>query len=152
MQIFGLMWLLSNWGLNGTKIMSNSRHERFIKLAQSEAFKSRGMRRQFGAVLVDGHQIIALGYNKLSHPKIPTITSQNGERRFWGLHAEVSALLKCDFNVRGSSIYIWGQNTGTHSLVYSGPCDLCQIILKERGIKRAYYQSKKGGIICENLY
>ena len=125
----------------------NERHLRLLKAAKDVALKSKGMRRQFGCVLVDGKRILASGYNKLSHPKVPNITTQNGERKFWGLHAEVSALLKCTFDIRGMSIYIWGQNATTGNLVFSGPCDLCQQVLKERGIKQAIFQSKENKIV-----
>jgi deoxycytidylate deaminase len=129
----------------------NNRHLRFLKAAKEISLKSQGMRRQFGCVLVDGKKVLAVGYNKKSHPGVPTITSQNGERRFWGLHAEVGALLKCDFNIKGSSVYIWGQNRTTGNLVHSGPCDLCQRVLVERGVKEAIYQSKENKVVILNL-
>lgn len=130
----------------------NERHYRFLKVAQEIALKSNGMRRQFGAVIVDGKRIIASGHNKRSHTKVPNITTQNGERRFWGLHAEVNALLHCDLNVRGSSVYIWGQNASTKNLVFSGPCDLCQQVLKDRGVKQAIFQMKNSELVILNLW
>jgi|SRR5665213_212240 deoxycytidylate deaminase len=122
----------------------NGRHNRFLKVAHEMALKSTLMKRQFGVVLVDGNKIIATGRNRKSHPKIPTITSQNGERKYFGLHAECDALLKCDFSVRGAKVYIWGQNVSTGNPCYSGPCDLCQRLLKERGVKQAIFPSKDG--------
>lgn len=128
-----------------------NRHIRFLKAAKEISLKSQGMRRQFGCVLADGKRILAVGHNKRSHPGIPSITNQNGERRFWGLHAEVNALLKCAFDVRGATVYIWGQNRNTTNLVHSAPCDLCQRVLIERGVKEAIYQSKENKIIVLNL-
>ena len=125
------------------------RHYRFLKVAHAMALKSTEMKRQFGVVFVDGGKIIATGRNRKSHPKIPLITSQNGERRYFGLHAECDALLKCNFSVKRASIYIWGQNVNTGNLVFSGPCDLCQSILKERGVKQAIYPTKDGYEIQE---
>ena len=122
----------------------NDRHDRFLKVAREMSLKSTEMKRQFGVVIVDGNKVIATGRNRKSHPKIPTITSQNGERKYFGLHAEIDALLKCDFSVRRASVYIWGQNVSTGSLCFSGPCDLCQRLLKERGIKYAIYPTKIG--------
>ena len=122
----------------------NDRHDRFLKVAREMALKSTEMKRQFGVVIVDGNKVLATGRNRKSHPKIPTITSQNGERKYFGLHAEIDALLKCDFSVRRASVYIWGQNVSTGSLCFSGPCDLCQRLLKERGIKYAIYPTKIG--------
>lgn len=122
----------------------NNRHLRFLKLAREMALKSTEMKRQFGVAIVDGNKVITTGRNRRSHPKIPLITSQDGTRRYFGLHAEIDALLKCDFSIRRSSVYIWGQNVSTGSLCFSGPCDLCQIILKDRGIKQAIYPTKDG--------
>ena len=122
----------------------NDRHDRFLKVAREMALKSTEMKRQFGVVIVDGNKVIATGRNRKSHPKIPTITSQNGERKYFGLHAEIDALLKCNFSVKRASVYIWGQNVSTGSLCYSGPCDLCQRILKERGIKQAIFPTRIG--------
>jgi deoxycytidylate deaminase len=121
-----------------------NRHNRFLKVAREMALKSTEMKRQFGVVIVDGNKVVATGRNRKSHPKIPTITSQNGERRYFGLHAECDALLKCDFSVRSTVIYIWGQNVSTGNLCFSGPCDLCQRLLKERGVKQAIFPHKTG--------
>lgn len=129
--------------LSDTRI--DSKHKRFLKAARSVSLKSQGLRRQFGCVLVDGKRILSVGHNKRSHPKIPNVTNQNGERKFWGLHAEISALLRCTSDVRGAFVYIWGQNSSTGNLVYSGPCDLCQKVLKERGVSKAIYPLKVGG-------
>jgi len=124
--------------------MASTRHIRFLKQAREMALKSTEMKRQFGVVIVDGNKAVATGRNRKSHPKIPTITSQNGERRYFGLHAECDALLKCDFPVRNMIIYIWGQNVSTGNLCFSGPCDLCQRLLRERGIKHAIFPKKNG--------
>ncbi len=122
----------------------SDRHYRFLKVAYEMALKSTEMKRQFGVVIVDGGKIIATGRNRKSHPKIPTITSQNGERKYFGLHAEIDALLKCDFSVKRAVVYIWGQNVSTGNLCYSGPCDLCQRLLRDRGIKQAIFPTKDG--------
>lgn len=122
----------------------NNRHLRFLKLAREMALKSTEMKRQFGAVLVDGNKVIMTGRNRKSHPKIPLITSQDGTRRYFGLHAECDLLLHCDFSVKRATVYIHGQNVSTANLCFSGPCDLCQRILKERGIKQAVYSTRDG--------
>lgn len=124
----------------------NKRCYRFLKVARDMALKSTDMKRQFGAVIVSRNRIIMTGRNRKSHPRIPNITSQNGERRYFGLHAEIDALLKCDFSVKNMTIYIWGQNVNTGNLCTSNPCDLCQNILKERGIKEAIFPMKNGGL------
>lgn len=123
------------------------KHLRFLKVAKEMSLKTTTMRRQFGVAVVSKNKIIATGRNRKSHPKIPTHATaynQDGEMFYFGLHAEIDALLKCDFSVKGCSVYIHGQNVGTGSVVYSGPCKLCQQILKERGIKKAYFSSKEG--------
>jgi deoxycytidylate deaminase len=127
------------------------RHLRYLKTAKDVSLKSREMRRQFGCVLVLKNKILAVGHNKRSHPKIPTITSQNGEVKYYALHAECNALLRCDFSVRGAVVYIHGQNVSTGNLCYSGPCELCQQILKERGIEEAVFPLKQGGYKVQKI-
>lgn len=127
--------------------MSDNRDSRFLKVAQELALKTQDMRRGFGCLIVSKGKIIASGRNRKSHPKVPTDVkafNQDGEMRYFGLHCEVAALLKCDFNVRGMIVYIHGQNVRTGSTVFSGPCLLCQQVLKERGIKKAIFSTSEG--------
>ncbi len=131
--------------------MTNNKHTRYLKVAKAMALRSTEMKRQFGVVIVDGNKILATGRNRKSHPKIPTITSQNGQRRYFGSHAECDALLKCEFSIRHAIVYIWRRNVSTGNLCASNPCDLCQTILKERGIKQAVFPLKDGGIEVLNL-
>jgi deoxycytidylate deaminase len=125
------------------------KRNRFLKAAKQLADKTKDMRRGFGCVIVDGNKILASGRNFKSHPRIPKIVGQNGEM-YYGLHCECKALLDCDFSVRGATIYIHGENVSTQTPVYSGPCMLCDTILRERGIKKAIFTTSTG--IEEKIY
>ena len=125
----------------------SDKHIRFLSLAKELASKTTNMRRGFGCVLVDKNKILVGARNYKSHPKTPTnVTAYNqfGELRYFGLHAEIAVLLKCDFPVRGMNVYVHGQNVRTGNLVNSSPCLLCEKVLKERGIKQAIYSTKEG--------
>lgn len=123
------------------------KHFRFLKVAHEMSLKTTTMRRQFGAVIVNKSKVIMVGRNRKSHTKVPTdIVAYNKDGRmfYYGLHAEIDALLKCDFSVRGLSIYIHGQNVSTGNVVNSEPCLLCRQVLKDRGIKQAIYSVQDG--------
>jgi dCMP deaminase len=129
--------------------MATDRHFRFLKVANEMASKTKDMRRGFGCVLVNKNKIVSMGRNYKSHTKVPTDVvahNQLGEKiSYFGLHAEISALLKCEFSVKGMTAYIWGRNVKTGSLVNSEPCPLCKKVLKERGIEEAIFPLKQGG-------
>ncbi len=114
----------------------------FLKLAKKLAQKTINMRRGFGCVIVDGNKIISQGRNRRSHPATPDL--QFNGMKYYGLHAEVEALLKAEASVSGFTIYIHGQNVCSGRSVNSWPCPLCEKILKERGIKKAIYTTKDG--------
>lgn len=124
--------------------MIDDRHLRFLSLAKREALKNQEQRRQFGAVIVDGNKVVAIGRNRRSHPGIPDYQCQNTERKYFGLHGEVSALLRCDFSVRGMTIYVHGQNRKSGKNVYSKPCELCAMALRKRGIAKAVFSTYDG--------
>lgn len=127
--------------------MTPDKNFRFLKVAKEMASKSEGMRRGFGAAIVDKNKIIAVGKNRKSHPRIPTNVvayNEKGKMSYFALHAEIAALLRCDFSTKGMTIYIHGQNRKTKNLVNSEPCLLCRQVLKERGIKEAIYSIPEG--------
>lgn len=124
--------------------MNNERDIRFLEMAKKLSYKSTEMKRAFGAIIVNNNKIVSLGKNRKSHPKIPKIRSERTGKIYYGLHAEIAALLKCDFPVRGMSVYVHGRNMRSNTPVYSKPCELCERILKERGIKKFVFSTQNG--------
>jgi deoxycytidylate deaminase len=123
---------------------SNERYVKYLGVAKKVAENTTEMKRQFGALIVDGNKIMSMGRNRKSHPKIPRIMSQITEKKYWGLHAEISALLRCDFSVRGMTIFVHGQNLRSGKVVYSKPCELCEYELRRRGVSEAVFSTPVG--------
>ena len=98
-------------------------------MARQVAWKSTH-RIKIGAVLVHKGQVLNVGHNKVgkSHPKYP-----------WSLHAELDACLGIHrADLRGASLYLFRTNSlGLHGICK--PCDVCQSVLKELGIKEVCY-------------
>ena len=85
---------------------------------------------QVGAVIVteDNTQVLALGYNG-DHKGGPNQRDslETGQSGF--IHAEVNALIKCDFNIsKKKKMYL------THS-----PCPVCAKCIVNAGIKEVLY-------------
>jgi len=120
-----------------------TRHLRFLELAIRQANKAKGFKRKFGAVIVRGRKIVAQGFNKFSHPDIPTITNGYGEK-YYSLHAEINALLHMRYKIKGTIVYIHGMSSKNGHIVHSGPCNLCRVILKNNGVEHCIYSTKDG--------
>ena len=125
-------------------MLNKDRHYTFLKIAHHIAEKTVELPRQFGAIIVMSNKVVAWGRNKRSHPQIPTIVSQITEKRYYGLHAEIGALLKCDMSIKGATVYVYGQNLCSGNVVYSKPCELCEWSLRQRGVAQAVFITATG--------
>jgi len=107
----------------------------FMNLAKEESEKSP-MRYQLGAVIVKKGRVVAKGYNNYkTHPKFGT-----RENKWRTLHAECAAVynaLKKGMNPENSVIYVY-RKYGRKAL----PCEHCQKIIKEFGIKKVVYTER----------
>lgn len=118
---------------------------RFLDLAKREALRSREMKRQFGALIADGNRIISIARNLPSHPKIPfNLTGNKTGKKYYGLHAEVNAILKFDGPFKGLSIYVHGQNVRSGKVVLSKPCEICEMIIRDKGFKEMIFRTQAG--------
>lgn len=113
-------------------------------MAKKLSIKNQDMRRQFGAIVADGSKMLSSGRNRSSHSKIPKIVSEKTGKRYYGLHAELDALLKCSYNMRNATVYVYGQNRRSGKSIYSKPCELCEIFLKRVGIKTVVFSTYTG--------
>lgn len=120
--------------------MRLSLDEYFLKIAQVISTRSTCLRRQVGAVLVKGTQIISTGYNG-----VPTGMKHcetcvragvpSGERLdlCFSVHAEANAIVfsaKYGVGVNGATIYCTNR-----------PCANCAGLIVNSGIVRVVYQS-----------
>ncbi len=116
--------------------------EYFMEIARLVARRSTCLRRQVGAVMVKGKNILATGYNGtpsgISHCEQTGCLRQklnvpSGERHELcrGLHAEQNAIIqaaKHGVNIAGSTLYC------TNS-----PCIICSKMLINAGVERIVY-------------
>lgn len=89
------------------------------------------------AVLVRGSQILSIGFNKPTKPKI---VRDIGAHPNLTLHAEVDAINLCKRrDLSGSKIYVARLLKDKKRLAISCPCHLCQRVLSEHQIHRAIF-------------
>ncbi|PNU19552.1 cytidine deaminase [Geothermobacter hydrogeniphilus] len=115
----------------------------FMDIATLVASRSTCLRRQVGAVMVKGKNILATGYNGtpsgITHCSVTGCLREqlkvpSGERHELcrGLHAEQNAIIQAarhGINIDGATLYC------THS-----PCIICSKMLINAGIRQIVYQ------------
>jgi deoxycytidylate deaminase len=118
------------------------RHEKWIKLAQKFALKSRFPNYQMAAILVKAGSVVSVGINNLS-PGI--LKNKNYGKK--AIHCELDAILGIDESVlRNCSIYIAGFSK-KKNLILSAPCKDCVKLLSKCGVKHVYYHDKSGAVL-----
>jgi dCMP deaminase len=116
-----------------------SRDEYYLRIAVDVAKRSTCLRRQIGAVVVNGDVIVSTGYNgnprSMPHcEEIGCIRDElkipSGERMeiCTGVHAEMNALLFAGKEARGGVLYT--------TIV---PCNTCAKMIINAGIRRVVY-------------
>jgi len=111
--------------------------EAYINMAYVWARRSKAVRKQVGALIVLGDQIISDGYNGLPAGEIDDVCEfidENGELRTKPevLHAESNALAKLAKN-GGKGCY------GATVYITMSPCIECAKLMWQSGIKRVVY-------------
>lgn len=104
-----------------------------MQLAKKLSLKSTH-RFRIGAVIVKKKSIVGVGFNKIwkTHPLISKGTHKK-------LHAEVDAIIgQSRRHLEGSIIYVY-RDLRNGEVGLCKPCVDCQQILKEAGVKKAYY-------------
>jgi len=99
------------------------------------------------SIIVRGGSVISVGYNKKStNAFVEHYTDIAKGQRDWCMstHAEMDAVLgaRAKTDLRGSKIYVIRKlqdikKRGTFAL--AKPCEICQHVLYNYGIRRAYY-------------
>tara|TARA_B100001250_G_scaffold363469_1_gene342819 strand:- start:666 stop:1103 length:438 start_codon:yes stop_codon:yes gene_type:complete len=103
----------------------------YMKMALEWANLSHCSRKKVGALIVKDNMIISDGYNGTPSGFENNCELENGETKWYVLHAEANAILKCakhGQSCQGSSLYL------THS-----PCKDCSKLIHQAGIKRIIY-------------
>ena len=106
----------------------------YMKMAIEWGKLSYCNRKQVGALIVKDNMIISDGYNGTPSGFENTCELENGETKWYVLHAEANAILKCAKHGQSSenaSLYL------THS-----PCKNCSKLIHQAGIKRVVYHKE----------
>lgn len=126
-------------------------NNRFLKLATNIALQSPAKNYKIGCVVTYKSNIISYAWNepKKSHPLMASYAKRAGYPKIIYLHAEISALLKCGENL-GDTIYVV-RITKSGKLSMAKPCPVCELAIKEFGIKRVYFSNPNGEIEMFNI-
>jgi deoxycytidylate deaminase len=111
----------------------------YFNLARTESLKV-DFRSRIGSVLVKGRKPVSIGRNKplKTHPLLRKYDS------FKTMHAEIDACIGIDRHlIMGSILYVYREGADGN-LAMSKPCEMCQKILKELGVKKVMYTIENG--------
>ncbi|MEZ4721436.1 MAG: dCMP deaminase family protein [Flavobacteriales bacterium] len=106
----------------------------YLRLAKEWAKLSHCKRKQVGAIIVKEGTIIADGFNGTPTGFENECEDENGETKWYVLHAEANAILKVartTNNANGATLYL------TNS-----PCKDCSKLVLQAGIKRLVYVNR----------
>ena len=107
--------------------------EIWMGFAHSIARRSYDPRYQVGAVIVtkENTQVLAVGYNG-NYSGGPNEVESTAPGSSGMIHAEINALLKCDYNIRGRKIMY----------VTLSPCKMCAKAIINAGVSRVVYDEE----------
>ena len=119
----------------------------FLDLALRCAQQGTCIRRNSGAVIVDGTRIVSTGYTgtPVGMPHCAGLGCYREEHRIpagknyeacRSVHAEMNALLQARESVAGMTMYLASQDVATGAGIVRGPCMLCTKLLLNAGIAR----------------
>lgn len=112
----------------------------YLQLAKSASLLSTHPKYKMGAVIVN-KKPVSVGCNLFkTHPRYGNGKDDNG----FTIHAEVKAVLSCPRSkLEGSEIWVYRQDRmGRPAL--ARPCEKCQQVLLEVGIKKIYFTTAEG--------
>ena len=112
--------------------VKQKRYDRaYLRMASEWSQLSHCVRKQVGAIIVRGGQIIADGYNGTPSGFENACETPDGQTKWYVLHAEANAIMK----VARST------NSADNSTLYltMSPCKDCSKLVHQAGIKRVVY-------------
>ena len=121
-----------------------TKDEYYLSIALVVAKKSKCLKKQYGAVIVNNDEIISTGYNdtcrKEPHCIVCTKIDCNKDMTEYetcpAVHAEMNAIISASRNeMLGSTMYLAGYeaDTGYENLNVE-PCEICLRLIKNAGI------------------
>lgn len=120
--------------------------EYYLNIAKAVCKRSSCLKRQYGAVIVNNHEIIATGYNGSPRGEINCcdigVCERLNEVHNSGkydlcksVHAEQNAIISASRkDMIGGTLYLYGEENGKP--VDAKPCSICERMIKNAGILR----------------
>ncbi len=112
-----------------------ARYDRaYLRMAEEWAELSHCHRKQVGALIVKEGMIISDGYNGTPSGFENPCEDENGDTKWYVLHAEANAIMKVarsTNNARNATLYLT-----------LSPCRECSKLVHQAGIKRLVYKNK----------
>ena len=103
----------------------------YMRMAKEWGKLSHSRRKQVGAIIVKDRMIISDGYNGTPTGFENCCEDDNGQTKWYVLHAEANAILKVAYSTQsceGATLYIT-----------MSPCKECSKLIHQSGIKRVVY-------------
>ena len=120
--------------------------EYYLDIALAVAKKSTCLKKQYGAVIVNGDEIVATGFNgpARKEPHCVTCTKKQGNGDFDeycscpAIHAEMNAIISASRKeMLDADIYLAGYEVNTgKEYINAQPCEICLRLIKNAGIYR----------------
>lgn len=141
--------------------------EYYLNIALAVAKKSTCLKKQYGAVIVKGDEIVATGFNgpPRHEPHCVSCTKKSGTGDVDeycacpAVHAEQNAIISASRQeMMNADIYLAGWQVSTGKEYYDArPCEICLRLIKNAGISRiinstgVIYQRTEDGILRRNI-
>lgn len=137
--------------------MRTSRDDWFLDVAERCSHQGTCLRRNFGSVIVDKHNmIISTGYTGAPSGTIDCLQLQHCWRednnipsgtcyeKCKSVHAEQNAIIQAGKGARGSYLYLVGTDAKTNKIVDILPCFLCAKMIINSGIEKVIIRMTDG--------
>lgn len=141
-----------------------TKDEYYLGIARAVSQKSKCLKKQYGAVIVNNDEIVATGYNGCcrGEPDCQVCTKHaiDSDEAEYSLcpavHAEQNAIISASRNeMLHSTLYLAGFMTSTNKEITAYPCNICLRLIKNAGIDRVVnssgiiYQRNQEGILIK---
>ena len=165
----GRIW--SSWSRlrEVTCLQRVSKEQYYLNIATAVASRSTCLRKHYGAVIVKGDEIIATGYNGSprgeanccdtgvcycrTHGLLVSETAAKHGAQYGScvaVHAEQNAIISAARQeLQGSTLYLVGIDPKTNRFVDAKPCNICDRMIRNAGIKTVV-SVNGGGLKNEN--
>lgn len=114
-----------------------SYEDRHKALAISQTAGANSQTFMLAAILAKGKKILSIGHNtSKTHPK--------SYHPYKSIHAELSAILKANDDLEGSTIYVARTSRNIRKIGMAKPCRYCMEMLMDVGVQKVWYTTSCG--------